>query len=94
MKIEIEFDESLLRAAATTVFVEQFSHQRFGKAFGTELIEKQVQAYVRNMDFTPYIQDAAKAKLDDVVNQVVEQALRDAAKKKSKQMQANGSLFP
>lgn len=93
MKLEIEIDESLFRKAAERAFAEQFAHQRYGQAFGTELIEKQVQAYIRQMDFTPYIQAAAKAKTDDVVNQVIEQALRDAAKKKAKQMQADGSLF-
>lgn len=93
MKLEIEIDESLFRKAAESAFAEQFAHQRYGKAFGTDILEKQVQDYVRKMDFTLYIQEAAKAKRDDVVNQVIEQALRDAAKKKAKQMKADGSLF-
>lgn len=93
MKLEIEIDESLFRKAAESLFSEQFVHQRYGKGFGTDVVEKQVKAYVSNMDFIPYIQAAAKARLDDVVNQVVEQALRDAAKKKAKQMQVDGSLF-
>jgi len=45
-------------------------------------VEKQVHDFVREMDFTTQIQAAAKAKRDDVV------------KKKAKQMQINGSLFP
>jgi hypothetical protein len=93
MKIEMEIDESLLSDAASSLFAENFSHQRFGKAFGTQLLEKQVQAYICQMDFEPNIKAAAKAKLDDVVNAVVEQALRDAVKKKAKLMQADGSLF-
>lgn len=93
MKIEIEVDDSVLRDTATSMFVEQFSYQRYGKSLGAELLEKQVKTYVRNMDFSPYIQAAAKAKLDDIVNKVVEQALRDAANKKAKQMQAEGILF-
>lgn len=93
MKIEIDIDDSILSDAASKMFFEQFSHQRFGKALGADLLEKQVQAYVRQMDFAPYIQSAAKAKLEDIVNQVVEQALRDAVKKKAKQMQAEGSLL-
>lgn len=52
------------------------------------------ESAMRQIDFTPLIQDAAKAKIDDVVNKVVEQALLiDAAKKKVKQMQIDGSLF-
>lgn len=93
MKIEIDIDESILSEAASRSFCAQFAPQRFGHAFGVEQIEKQVQAYVRQIDFTPYIQAAAKAKLDDVVGQVVEQALREAAKKKAKQMHVDGSLF-
>lgn len=93
MKLIIEINDSLFQKAAESAFAEQFAHQRYGKAFGTEIIEKQVQEFVRKMDFSTYIQEAAKAKLDDVVNQVVEHALRDAAKKKAKQMQADGSLF-
>lgn len=93
MKLEIYIDDSLFRKAAESAFAEQFAYQRFGKAFGTELIERHAKDYVSKMDFTPYIQAAAKSKLDDVVNQVVEQALRDAAKRKAKQMQAEGSLF-
>lgn len=94
MKLEIEIDESLFRKAAEAAIAEQFAHQRYGKAFGAEIIERQVQAYVREFDFSPYIQAAAKAKIDDVVNQVVEQALRDAVKKRAKQMKDDGSLFP
>jgi hypothetical protein len=93
MHLIIEIDESILSEAAASMFVEQFSYQRFGKAFGTELLQKQVHTYVRQMDFTPYIQAAAQAKLDDVVNKVVEHALREAAKKKAAQMQADGRLI-
>lgn len=94
LKIEIEIDESLLSNAVKKIFAEQFAPQRFGKELGIEMIEKQVQDFVREMDFTPQIQAAAKAKRDDVVNQVVEQTLRDTVRKKAKQMKADGSLFP
>lgn len=94
MKLEIGIDEVLFRKAAEALFAAQFADQRYGKSFGAELLEKQVQAYVSQMDFLPYIQAAAKAKIEDVVNQVIEQALREAAKKKAKKMQVDGSLFP
>jgi hypothetical protein len=95
MKIEIDIDEEMLRTTAALAFKEQFKTSSYGRndAIGIVLLTGQVQDFVRNMDFAPYIQAAAKAKLDDVVNQVVEQALRESAKKKAKQMQADGSLF-
>lgn len=93
MKLEIEIDDALFSNAATQLVAAQFALQRFGESFGTELLKTHVHAYLRQMDFTPYIQAAAKAQLEPVVSQVVEQALRDAAKKKAKQMQADGSLF-
>lgn len=95
MKIEIDIDEEMLRTTAASAFREQFNNSSYGRndAIGVVLMTKAAEEFVRNMDFAPYIQAAAKATLDDVVNQVVEQALRGAAKKKTKQMQADGSLF-
>lgn len=95
MKVEVDIDEGILITAASKAFEEQFKTTVYGQncGIGIVLITKEVENFVRDMDFTPYIQKAAKAKLDDVVNQVVEQALRDAVKKKARQMQADGSLF-
>lgn len=95
MKLEIDIDEEILCAAAASAFRDQFRNSSYGRsdAIGIVLLTGAVENFVRKMDFAPYIQKAVKAKLDDVVNQVVEQALREAAKKKAKQMQTDGSLF-
>lgn len=95
MKVELNIDDGILITAASSAFTDQFKTNTYGRDYGIGivLITKEVENFVRNMDFAPYIQAAAKAKLDDVVNQVVEQALRDTVKKKAKQMQSDGSLF-
>lgn len=95
MKVEIDIDEGMLCAAASRAFRDQFTNSSYGRneAIGISLLTVAVENFVRNMDFAPYIQSAAKAKLEDIVNQVVEQALREAAKKKAKQMKTDGSLF-
>lgn len=95
MKVEIDIDEGMLCDAAARAFRDQFTNSSYGRneAIGISLLTVATEDFVRKMDFAPYIQKAVKAKLDDVVNQVVEQALREAAKKKAKQMQTDGSLF-
>lgn len=95
MKVELDIDDGILITAASKAFEEQFKTTAYGQncGIGIVLMAKEVEDFLRTMDFPPYIQKVARAKLDDVVNQVVEQALRDAVKKKARQMQADGSLF-
>lgn len=96
-KITIEIPDELIREAVSVLLRRSFSVPQSGYSSdgneGFKAVARQVKHFVEAMDFTEYIQRAAKIKMEDVVGAVVEAELRTIAKKKAKQMTGLGTLF-
>lgn len=92
IKVDPSFVEKAVGAAWARAFtIPEYNSDRGGAGWAE--VTRQVERHIEGMDFSEMITRAAKAKIDDVVNEVVSRALRDAVKKKAKQMENDGTLL-
>jgi hypothetical protein len=96
ISITVKVDENVIEQAVGRAFGESFRAPGYGMHHGGEgheAVKRAVSECVRNMDFSEQIARAAKAKLQGIVEEVVAEAVRAAAKKRAKEMTADGTLF-
>lgn len=99
IEITLKLDTEKVEQAIRDVWQREFSPGSQGyykdapTGAGWDEITRQVRAHIQTMDLSEEIARAAKAQLAGVVDEVVAAALRDAAKKRAKEMVKNGELL-
>lgn len=96
MQITVNVDEIVIIDATRRAFAEAFKSQQHydvNSGAGYRAICAQVNEYVRTLDLREYIQDAARAALNSVVNDVLESELRAHVKRTVKAMKQEGDIF-
>lgn len=79
IKLDTEKVEEAIRAAWIREF-HQATGYRDESGAGWKEVQRQVKAHIETLDLSAVIAKAARAQIDDVVNQVVTEALRNKAK--------------
>lgn len=98
IELTIKLDTDKVEAAIREVWQCQFkqpdrySNTNEGGA-GWKEVMRQVKAHIETLDLSAAIATAARAQIDDVVNEAVTIALREKAKKRAKEMMRDGSLL-
>ena len=97
IEITIRLDTEMVEASVKNAWQKAFLlPDRFGNnndAYGTAEVKRQVAEYIATIDVSAIIARVAKAKIDDVVNEVVTVALREKAKQRAKEMMREGTLL-
>ena len=98
IEITVKLDDDVVRTAVGAAWQQAFFkpddryRDRTGAPGYAEVV-RQVNEHVRTLDLADMIAAAAKAHIAGVVDEVVTTALREHAKKKAKEMRADGTLF-
>lgn len=96
-EITVKLDSDAIEAAVKHAWQKEFLvPDRFVTGNGGDglaEVKRQVREYIAGMDLTELIARAAKARIDDVVNEVVTAALREKAKQRAKEMARDGTLI-
>lgn len=95
MQITVNVDEIVIIDATRRAFAEAFKSQQHWdtRGAGYQSICAQVNEYVRTLDLREHIQDAARATLNAVVQDVLETELRAHVKRTVKAMKQEGDIF-
>ena len=93
LKLDTEAVEQAVRSAWQQEFrgPSDFGRQVSGKGWDEALL--QVRKYIETMDLADMIAKVARDQLEDVVTEVVKDALRTKAKKLAKSMERDGTLL-
>jgi hypothetical protein len=94
IKLDTEKIESAVREAWQREFRAPDGY-RNGENCGAgwQEVVRQVKAHIETLDLGAAIATAARARIDDVVNEVVTIALREKAKQRAKEMMRDGTLL-
>jgi hypothetical protein len=92
IKLSTEKVEAAVREAWQREFrVPSGYHDAAGA--GWQEVMRQVKAHIETLDISAAIAAAARARIDDVVNEAVTVALREKAKQRAKEMMRDGTLI-
>jgi len=93
LKLDTEAVEQAVRSAWQQEFrgPSDFGRQVSGKGWDEALL--QVRKYIETLDLADMIAKVARDQLEDVVTEVVKDALRSKAKKLAKSMERDGTLL-
>lgn len=96
IELTIKLDTTKVEEAIRTAWQREFSvgdgYRDSGGSGWTE-VKRQVVAHIATLDLSAAIAVAAKARIDDVVNEAVTVALREKAKQRAKEMMRDGTLL-
>lgn len=94
IKLDTEKIESAVREAWQREFRAPDGY-RNGENCGAgwQEVVRQVKAHIETLDLGAAIATAARARIDDVVNEVVTIALREKTKQRAKEMMRDGTLL-
>ena len=92
IKLDTDKVEAAIREAWQRQFQEPNRYNSEGGA-GWQEVMRQVKAHIETLDLSAAIATAARAQIDDVVNEAVTIALREKAKQRAKEMMRDGSLL-
>lgn len=99
IEITIKLDTEAVSKAVSEAWQQAFSFsptgysQRDKGGAGWQEVARQVRDFIATMDLTAEIQAAARARLANVVDEVVTTALREQVKQRAKEMKKDGTLF-
>ena len=98
IEITLKLDDEALKLAISTAWQREFSapnagYSRSEGGAGWKEVMRQVESHIQSMDLSEAITLAARSKIAGVVDEVVTIALRERAKKLSKEMANNGTLL-
>jgi hypothetical protein len=93
--LTIDLPLDLLRNAVISSVNRELASPTYGNQGGSAFraIDAAVKTELLTFDFTPLIQQFAKARLSAVVDEIVTLQLRERAKAKAKEMAKNNQLF-
>jgi len=99
IEITVRLDDDIVKNAVNKAWTRAFSiPDPYGRSsndteVGWQEVKRQVAEHVKTLDLSEMIADSARRQLAGVVDEAVTAALRDAAKKKAKEMRVNGTLL-
>ena len=93
IKLETEMVDAAVKHAWQKAFLLPDRYGSTNDAAGAAEVKRQVAGYIATLDLSDLIARAAKARIDDVVNEVVTSALREKAKQRAKEMLRDGTLL-
>lgn len=98
IELTIKLDTEKVEAAVRDAWQREFrapDGYRSGDAGGAgwQEVLRQVKVHIETLDLGAAISTAARARIDDVVNEAVTIALREKAKQRAKEMMRDGTLL-
>lgn len=98
VELTIKLDTDKIESAVREAWQREFrapDGYRNGENCGAgwQEVVRQVKAHIETLDLGAAIATAARARIDDVVNEVVTIALREKAKQRAKEMMRDGTLL-
>ena len=92
IKLDTDKVEAAVREAWQCEFRTPDGYRDSGGA-GWQEVLRQVKAHIETLDLGAAIATAARARIDNVVNEAVTIALREKAKQRAKEMMRDGTLL-
>lgn len=96
IELTIKLDTTKVEEAIRTAWQREFhtaDGYRDAGGSGWQEVVRQVKEHIQTLDLSAAIATAAKARIDDVVNEAVTVALREKAKQRAKEMMRDGTLL-
>lgn len=94
LKLDTELVETAVKKEWQKAFLTQDRYSSNDSVgVGVAEVRRQVNEYISTIDVSALIARVAKARLDDVINDVVTNALKEKAKQRAKEMMSDGSLL-
>lgn len=95
IELTIKLDTDKVEAAIREAWQREFRTPEYREngGAGWQEVTRQVKAHIATLDLSALISTAAKARIDDVVNEVVTIALREKTKQRAKEMMRDGTLL-
>lgn len=98
IELTIKLDTDKVEAAVREAWQREFrapDGYRSSDAGGAgwQEVMRQVKVHIETLDLGAVISTAARARIDDVVNEAVTIALREKAKQRAKEMMRDGTLL-
>jgi hypothetical protein len=96
IELTIRLDTTKVEEAIRVSWQREFQSgdgYRDAGGFGWQEVVRQVKEHIQTLDLSAAIAVAAKAQIDDVVNDVVTVALREKAKQRAKEMMRDGTIL-
>lgn len=96
IELTLKLDTTKVEEAIRTAWQREFhtgDGYRDAGGSGWQEVVRQVKAHIQTLDLSSAIAAAAKAQIDDVVNGVVTNALKEKAKQRAKEMMHDGTLL-
>lgn len=96
IELTIRLDTTKVEEAIRTAWQREFhasDNYRDAGGAGWQEVVRQVKEHIQTLDLSAAIAVAAKARIDDVVNEAVTVALREKAKQRAKEMMRDGTLL-
>ena len=100
IELTIKLDTDKVEAAVRDSWQREFrtpdsssSYSRDSGGAGWQEVMRQVKAHIETLDLGAAIATAARARINDVVDEAVTVALREKAKQRAKEMMRNGTLL-
>lgn len=96
IELTIKLDTTKVEEAIRIAWQREFQTgdgYRDAGGSGWHEVMRQVKAHIATLDLSAAIATAARARIDDVVNEAITVALREKAKQRTKEMMRDGTLL-
>jgi hypothetical protein len=93
MKIQVEIDERRLQAAIIDVVDKSLKSEYHQRGVVYDEIQKQIHEAIRMVDFAPLIKSSIEVQSKPVIDGIVREMIKKAARNIAKQEADRGTLF-
>ena len=93
LQVTAQVDEKIVEDAVQNALRTAFQvSERWGSGEGAKVVQRQVEAYARSLDYAPWIEQLAAPIIEEAVRTLLEKVIAKEVKRQIDAMKADGAL--